>query len=111
MYATLQRAVAPVPPDLRRNVYARIAEMEARPHARPPFVLTLLAMLRSVGATAGLLAVLAALLAALVRLGAPQQAGTPAAARQAHGISAAGTVVQPGHASPIPTATIPAGDG
>jgi Putative zinc-finger len=109
MYATLQRAVASVPPDLRRNVYARIAEMEARPNARPPFVLALLAMLRSAGATAGLLAVLATLLAALVRLGAPQHAGTPAAARQTHGLSAAGTTLRPGHASPIPT--IPAGDG
>jgi hypothetical protein len=37
-------------------------------------------MLRSAGATAGLLAVLAALLAALVRLGAPQHAGAPVAA-------------------------------
>jgi anti-sigma factor RsiW len=113
MYATLQRVVAPVPPDLRRNVYARIAEMEARPNARPPFVLTLLALLRSAGATAGLLAVLAALLAALVRLGGPQHAGTPVAARQIHGISAAGTALRPGHASPIPTIppAIPAGDG
>jgi Putative zinc-finger len=111
MYATLQRAVAPVPPDLRRKVYARIAEMEARPNARPPFVLALLALLRSAGATAGLLAVLAALLAALVRLGAPQHADAPIAARQARGTSAAGTTLQPGHASPSPTPTIPAGDG
>src|SRR5919204_5178899 len=70
MYATLQRAVAPVPPDLRRNVYARIAEMEARPNARPPFVLALLALLRSAGAPARLLAVLAPPLAGLLRLGA-----------------------------------------
>src|SRR5919202_3059651 len=113
MYATLQRAVAPVPPDLRRNVYARIAQMEARPNARPPFVLALLAMLRSAGATAGLLAVLAALLAALIRLGSPQHAGAPAAAPAAHGISAAGTTLQPGHASPFPTIppAIPSGDG
>jgi hypothetical protein len=113
VYATLQRAVAPVPPDLRRNVYARIGEIEARPNARPPFVLALLAMLRSAGATAGLLAVLAALLAALVRLGGPQHAGLPTAAHQAQGISTAGTVLQPGRASPVPTIppAIPAGDG
>ena len=107
MYATLQRVVAPVPPDLRRNVYARIAEIEARPNARPPFVPAILALLRSAGATAGLLAVLAALLAALVRLGGLQHASMPAAVGPAHGTSAAGTALQ--HVSPFPT--IPAGDG
>jgi hypothetical protein len=87
--------------------------MEARPNARPPFILALLALLRSAGATAGLLAVLAALLAALVRLGALQHADMPTAAPAAHGISTVDTTLQPGHASPIPTIppAIPAGDG
>src|SRR2546421_13090543 len=56
-YATLQRVVAPVPPDLRRNVHARIAALEARRNARPPFVPAVLAMLRAAGGIAGLPAV------------------------------------------------------
>ena len=94
MYATLQGVVAPVPPDLRRNVYARIAEIEAGRNARPPFAPAFLALLRAAGGTAGLLAVLAALVAAIIRLGAPQHAAVPTAARSDQGISAAGTALQ-----------------
>jgi hypothetical protein len=54
----------------------------------------LLATLRAAGGTAGLLAVLTALLAAIIRLGAPQPAAAPAAARGVYKISAAGTALQ-----------------
>ncbi len=68
MFAALRRTPAPVPADLRRNVYNRIAEIEARSGGRLPFSPNLLGALRTAGGTAGLLAVLAALVAAALRL-------------------------------------------
>lgn len=75
MYGVLHGMTVPVPPDLRRNVYARIAEIEARRGLRLPFGPALLGALRSAGGTAGLLAVLGALVAAALHLTTPQSQG------------------------------------
>lgn len=95
MFAALCELTTPVPADLRRNVYARIAAIEAQRSSSLPFGPALLGMLRSAGGTAGLLAVLAALVAAIVHLNTPQTASPTlsAAASRAMLTAAAGTVV------------------
>lgn len=66
-YDALRGVPAPVPDELRRRVYACVAEIEAQ-QLSAPLGLRAIGMLRTTGATAGLLAVLAALLAAAVEL-------------------------------------------
>lgn len=84
MYGVLYSTAMPVPADLRRNVYARIAEIEARRGMRLPFGPALLGMLRSAGGTAGLLAVLGGLIAAALHLtNTPSTAGPVLAAAPA----------------------------
>lgn len=80
LYATLREATVTAPSDLRRNVYTRIAEMEARRQPLLPFGPSLLGALRSAGGTAGLLAVLGALVFAATHLNlAPSGAMQPTA--------------------------------
>lgn len=91
LYATLRRAPAPVPPDLRRDVYAAIAQRE---RARPPLpfaVPNAWGSLRAAGGTAGLLAVLGGLVyAAMHAPGAPALTPSIASAKE---VTAARTMV------------------
>lgn len=68
LYQAVRAASAPVPLDLRRNIYARIAREERAQRIGFPAGATLLRGLRAVGGTAALLAVLALLVLAASRL-------------------------------------------
>lgn len=92
VYALLRAADTPaVPLDLRRNVYARITEMEAR--RRAPFGGGMLfGALRTTGGTVGLVAVLAALVVAVTHLNVAPSPTQPSTLSPRQ-VAAAGTAV------------------
>lgn len=93
LYAALQAATISVPVDVRRNVYVRISEIEARRGRRVPFGgTTFLGGLRTAGGTAGVLAVLAALIAAVVQFGVTAPAASPVASPADQRLAAANAV-------------------
>jgi len=90
LYATLRRAPVAVPADLRRNIYAGIAELDSGSRsALLPFGPGMWGMLRATGGTAGLLAVLGGLVFAAMHAASGSTPSMPIAS--AKGITAAET--------------------
>ena len=106
VYQAVRTATVPVPLDLRRNIYARIAREERTRRIGFPAGATLLPGLRAVGGTAALLAVLALLVLAASRLQGTAGQETPrvAAAAERTAVGQVLGAARDGGASHLPAA-------